>query len=204
MRMPIRRREPTPGTYSLRLSVFVQTNIKTSEEITRLAREIADGARVVSTSGLTSTASKAFVLATIQKQSAKNFVVVTDSNKDAEAWECDLAFWVHAGAGREGSRCIDLPAFETDVYSGISPHAETEERRALALWQIVNTPAEFLIVPAKSLIWRTLSPDELRSIGALIRRDEDFAPEELVNRLVTAGYVRQDPIGNIGEFSLRG
>ena len=131
-------------------------------------------------------------------------MIVTDSNKDAEAWECDLAFWARVGAGKEGSRCIDLPAFETDVYSGVSPHAETEERRALALWQVLTSPAEFFILPCKSLIWRTLSPDELRGIGALIRRDEDFAPETLVDRLVIAGYVRQDPIGNIGEFSMRG
>ncbi|MEP7213096.1 MAG: transcription-repair coupling factor [Acidobacteriota bacterium] len=182
----------------------MQTKINSNDEITRLTKEIAGGARVVSISGLTSTASKAFVLASIQKATAKNFVIVTDSNKDAEAWECDLAFWVHAGAGKEGSRCIDLPAFETDVYSGISPHAETEERRALALWQIVNSPADFFILPCKSLIWRTLSPDELGNIGAMIRRDEDFPPETLVDRLVTAGYVREDPIGNVGEFSLRG
>ena len=129
--------------------MFVQTKINSNEEITRLSKEIAGGARVVSIGGLTSTASKAFVLASIQKAKAKNFVIVTDANKDAEAWECDLAFWVDAGAGKEGSRCIDLPAFETDVYSGISPHAETEERRALALWQIVNSPADFFILPCK-------------------------------------------------------
>ena len=182
----------------------MQTKVKTSDEIARLSNEISGKARVVSVSGLTSTASKAYVLASLQRQTSKNFVVVTDSNKDAEAWECDLAFWCHAGVGNEGSRCIDLPAFETDVYSGVSPHAETEERRALALWQIVNSPVEFFILPAKSLIGRTLAPDELLGIGATIRRDEDFPPESLVDRLVTAGYVRQDPIGNVGEFSMRG
>ena len=76
-------------------------------------------------------------------------MIVTDSNKDAEAWECDLAFWVHAGAGREGSRCIDLPAFETDVYSGISPHAETEERAGCWLCGRSLTHPPNFIVPAK-------------------------------------------------------
>ncbi|HMJ09549.1 MAG TPA: CarD family transcriptional regulator, partial [Pyrinomonadaceae bacterium] len=182
----------------------MQTKIKTSGEIERLSAEISAGSRVISISGLTSTSAKAFVLASIQKQTAKNIVVITDSNKDAETWECDLDFWIDAGVGADGSRCLNLPAFETDVYSGVSPHAETEERRALSLWQILNSPSEFIVLPIKALISKTLRPDEMRGLGALLRRGEDFEPGELVERLVTAGYVRQDPLGNVGEFSMRG
>ncbi|MGI8811318.1 MAG: transcription-repair coupling factor [Pyrinomonadaceae bacterium] len=178
--------------------------VKESDVIGRVAKAIDAGTRVVSLSSLTSVAAKAYVLATLQKQTAKKFVVVADSNQEAETWECDLGFWITAGAADAGSRVYGLPAFETDVYSGASPHAETEERRALALWQMTQSPAEFFIVPARSLITRTIAPDEIGDLGALIVRDEDFSPSDLVDRLVTAGYVRQDPLGAVGEFSMRG
>ncbi len=40
--------------------------------------------------------------------------------------------------------------------------------------------------------------------GAVLRRDEDHSPEELVDKLLASGYVREDPIAAIGEFSIRG
>src|SRR5204863_7270725 len=35
-------------------------------------------------------------------------------------------------------------------------------------------------------------------------RDGDSASEELVDKLMAGGYVREDPIAAVGEFSLRG
>ncbi|HQU85161.1 MAG TPA: transcription-repair coupling factor [Pyrinomonadaceae bacterium] len=105
------------------------------------------------------------------------------------------------------SQLATLPSFETDVYSGISPHAETQEERALTLWNLVSEKSQkpdFLILSAKSLITKTLSPKEVKSLGANLKRDEDFPPDELIEKLVACGYVREEPIKNVGEFSVRG
>lgn len=69
----------------------ISTESKT--EFERLRDEIKRGTRVVSLGGLTSVAAKAFVLSKLQAETQKTFVVVTESNKDSEAWECDLEFW---------------------------------------------------------------------------------------------------------------
>ncbi|MBC7909169.1 MAG: transcription-repair coupling factor, partial [Pyrinomonadaceae bacterium] len=37
-----------------------------------------------------------------------------------------------------------------------------------------------------------------------LRRDEDYAPEEFLPKLLACGYVREDPVGAVGEFSMRG
>jgi transcription-repair coupling factor (superfamily II helicase) len=190
---------------------------KTESEIRRLADEIRRGTRVISLNGLTSIASKAFVLSELQKETKKTFVVVTDSNKDAETWECDLSFWDdetmrqndEATDSRTLSvpsslRLFSLPSFESDVYASVSPHAETQEKRALALWNLTFQKPDFLILPAKSLITKTLSPAETAKLGATLKRDEDFPPEELIEKLSACGYVREEPIKNIGEFSVRG
>ncbi len=174
--------------------------IETSKEIERINEEVRLGSRVISLGGITSIAAKAFVLSRIQAETGKQFVIVTDSNKELEAWESDLDFWRNTNK----SKIVSLPSFETDIYSGVSPHAETQEHRALALWRLAREKAGFVLLSAKSLITRTHSPAQVLELGAVLRRDEDFAPEKLVEKLVSAGYVREEPLSNIGQFSVRG
>ena len=64
-----------------------------SEEFERLTQEISDGSYIISLSGLTSTAAKAYVLSRLQAETGKHFAVVTDSNSDAETLEGDLEFF---------------------------------------------------------------------------------------------------------------
>jgi transcription-repair coupling factor (superfamily II helicase) len=180
-------------------------------EIERLGKEIEKGTRVISLSGLTSTAAKAFVLSQVQAATGKRLVIVTDSNKEAEEWACDLDFFRHSVQGprskvqgQNESPILVLPSFESDVYSGVSPHAETQERRVLTLWQLTRGAPEFLIVPAKSLITRTVAPAGIQNLGAVLKLDEDLPPEDLVEKLTASGYVREDPISGLGQFSLRG
>jgi len=174
--------------------------VETITELKSLRDEIARGTRVISLSGLTSIAAKAFVLAEVKRETDKTIVVVTDSNKDSETWECDLDFW----SREKKSRLLNLPSFESDIYANVSPHAETLEKRALALWNLTNTQPDFLIASAKSLITKTLAPAEIKNLGAQLIRDEDFAPELLIEKLVASGYVREEPLKNVGEFSVRG
>jgi len=193
---------------------------KTKTETARLTEEIKRGTRVISLSGLTSIPAKAFVLSELKRETDKTLVVVTDSNKDSETWECDLNFWqnsiqnskfkIQNSKANESeilnpeSEILNLPSTESDIYSGVSPHAETLEKRALALWNLTVQKPDFLILSVKSLITKTLAPAEIKNLGAHLKRDEDFAPETLIEKLVACGYVREEPLKNIGEFSVRG
>ncbi|HEX2639058.1 MAG TPA: hypothetical protein VHL50_00725, partial [Pyrinomonadaceae bacterium] len=192
------------------------TSVQTNGEIAQLVREVNRGTRVISIGGLTSSASKAYILAHVQNATGKTFVVVTDSNKDLETLDCDLEFWSKRINGDDATVPVDsafriphsailsLPSFDTDVYSGVSPHAETQERRAMTLWRLAKEKPDFLVTTARSLITRTITPTEIGSLGAVLRRDVDFPPDELIERLVSAGYVREDPLYNVGQFSVRG
>jgi hypothetical protein len=68
-------------------------------ELQRLETAVRSGTRVVSLSGLTSIASKAYVLARLQAAVKIPLVVVTDSNTELEAFECDLDFWTSHSVG---------------------------------------------------------------------------------------------------------
>lgn len=169
---------------------------ESKSELENLRDEIRRGTRVISISGLTSISAKSFILSKLQKETKRTFVIITDSNKELETFERDLEFFQ--------SHVLTLPSFETDIYANISPHAETLEQRASTLWNLANNYTDFLLVSSKSLITRTLSPKQIKNLGILLRRDEDFPPEDLIEKLMAGGYVREEPLKNFGEFSVRG
>lgn len=171
-----------------------------SDSFEKLKLELQRGARVISLSGLTSVPAKAFVLARLQAETGRSFAVVTESNAEMETWLSDLNYFVNENK----SAVIALPSFETDPYSGISPHAETQERRALALWQLREQSTSFVVMPARSLIQKTVTPNEIEALGATPVRNNDLPPEVLIERLIAGGYVREDPIFGPGQFSVRG
>src|SRR5688572_6329195 len=188
----------------------VLRRVTEGQEFVRLRSAVEGGARVVSVAGLTSGAARALALAALRRETGRRFAVVLQSNRDMEAWERDLRFWSGAlrdGGGEERRGAEDvltLPASESDPYAGASPHAETLERRALALWHLAHGRGGFTLLSARALVRRTVSPARLLQAGAQLRRDAEFAPEDLLELLLASGYVREDPVGAVGEFSMRG
>src|SRR5438067_9145363 len=182
------------------------TGVLESAEFRRVLDQIQRGARVVSISGLVASPARALVLAALQRETGKQFALVVPAQRDLENWERDVSFWYSSlrGAKASGEAIAVLPAAESDPYAGGSPHAETLERRALALWRLAQHRPDLVILTSRALARRTIAPDEIAKAGAMLRRDEDTAPEELVEKLFAAGYVREDPVGAVGEFSMRG
>ncbi len=174
-------------------------------ELRRLAAEVRGGARVVSVGGLIQPAARALALVALRRETDRRLAVVVQANRDLEAWERDLCFWRDTLDGVRGGRgVLTLPASESDPYAGASPHPETLERRALALWRLARGEGDIVLLTARALARRTVRPEQLLTTGARLKRDEDFAPEDLRELLLASGYVREDPLGAVGEFSLRG
>src|SRR5882757_7312549 len=171
-----------------------------------LVGAIRGGARVISVSGLVSEPVRALTLAALQRATGKPFAIVTQANRDLEAWERDLRFWYGALHGK--TECDDqillLPSSESDPYAGSSPHTETLEQRASTLWQITQGAPDFVLLTARALARKTVAPSAIAQSGTVLERDADHAPEELVEKLIASGYMREDPISGIGEFSMRG
>ncbi len=190
----------------------MKLSTETQTEFARLSAELKQGSRVISLSGLTSISAKSYVLNQLQSETKKTLVIISDSNRELETWENDLEFWSQKSKveGQDSNSIprpaslVTLPSFETDIYSAISPHAETLERRALALWNLSKDTPSFVLTSAKSLVTKILSPKEMKKLGAVLKRDEDFPLETLIEKLTSGGYVREEPIKNWGEFSVRG
>ncbi len=177
-----------------------------TREYQQLVAEVRANARVISISGLVAGSARALAVAALQRETGKTFAVVSQTTRDLEPWEQDLRFWYAALAGKEtaGNEVLVLPASETDPYAGISPHAQTLERRALALWRLQRQRPSFVLLTARALARKTVGPAAIARAGTVLIRDEDHSPEDLVEKLIATGYVREDPVTNVGEFSLRG
>src|SRR5205807_5144294 len=194
-----------------------------SAEFRRVLDQINRGARVISISGLVAGPARALALAALQYQTAKHFALVVPAQRDLENWERDIGFWYCAlrGINQCGDAVTLLPASDSDPYAGGSPHAETLERRALTLWRLARRQVsgtgvppvihaqdaratDFLLLTSRALARRTVTPSDILKAGAVLHRGEDASPEELADKLIANGYVREDPIGAIGEFSMRG
>jgi transcription-repair coupling factor (superfamily II helicase) len=177
-----------------------------TREYQKLLEELRANARVISISGLVAGAARALAVAALQRDTGKTFAVVSHTTRDLESWERDLRFWYSALSAKEADEkdILVLPASETDPYAGISPHAQTLERRALALWRLQQRSSKFVLLTARALARKTVSQAAIAKTGVVLRRDEDFSPEVLVEQLIATGYMREDPVGGVGEFSIRG
>lgn len=184
----------------------ILNRVTESDEFLKLLTELKRGSRVLSLCGLTSEPASALIIASLQKEIAKPFVIVVESNSDLENIEKDIGFWFRALDENNDSkvRILTLPAFESDPYTGVSPHAEVLEERALTLWKIAQGTYDILLLTSNGLAERTLTPQEILQTGAKLKLAEDFAPEELIERLFACGYVREEPVNGIGQFSMRG
>ncbi|HEX6728813.1 MAG TPA: transcription-repair coupling factor [Pyrinomonadaceae bacterium] len=180
--------------------------LRESAEFKQILAEVQRGTRVISISGLVAGAARALAVAALQRDTGKTFAVVTQSSRDLEPWERDLKFWYCALSGKEtcDTEVLVLPASEGDPYAGVSPHAQTLEQRALALWRLRKHSQNFILLTARALARKTVGPAAIEEAGAVLKRDQDFSPEDLVEKLLATGYMREDPVGSVGEFSIRG
>lgn len=195
------------STAELRTTLQVALQrVTETPEYQELLTAIRSGARVISVSGLITGSVRALAVAALQRDTGKLFSVVVQGNRDLETWERDLRFWYCALAGQTDcdEEVLILPASESDPYAGSSPHPETLEKRALTLWQLVRHSPGLLLLTSRALARRTVAPEELARAGAVLKRDEDYSPDDLVDQLAACGYVRQDPVSTVGEFSIRG
>src|ERR687897_134663 len=152
--------------------------VSDSSEFKRVVDEINRGVRIISISGLVAGSARALVMTALQRETKRLFAIVTQSNKDLEPWENDLRFWYCALAGTTEceNEVLILPASESDPYAGSSPPPETLEQRALALWRLARYRQDFVLLTARALARRTVSPEEIKRAGAFLSRADTQSP----------------------------
>jgi len=156
-------------------------------------------------SGLTAAAKGFFAAAATARD---RVVVVVPTDADVDQLTSDARFFLSALEGISDADAaqavLPFPSHEIDPYRGLSPHFDVASARARALHALSTAGTRLVVASAAALLPRLSSPARFRETGFVLRPDDEISPIDLGDRLAEAGYRRQDPTDEPGEFSVRG
>jgi transcription-repair coupling factor (superfamily II helicase) len=173
----------------------------------RIAAESLRGDNDVFISGLSGSARSLFI-AGLWHAVRRPIVVVTPHDRDISDLVTDLEFFHSAinnsGSNTSTSRVSPFPAWEADPYAGLPPHADIQQARATALWQLRHKQTDIVVTSIRSICTRLTGPGQFDSFSLHIVKGDELSQELLIEHLANAGYLRQEPVAGPGEFSVRG
>jgi transcription-repair coupling factor (superfamily II helicase) len=149
---------------------------------------------------------RALVLAGLALWSGRLVVAVTATASDAEALAADVAAFL------DSDRVDCFPAWETLPHERLSPRSETVAKRLALIHRLAparerggqgETGLAVLGVPAKAMM-QPLAPGLDRIQPVRVAQGDRLDLEELLERLVAAGYQRTDMVERRGEVAVRG
>ena len=135
-------------------------------------------------------------------------VVATDA--DVERATDDARFFLAALEGLSDAEVervvLPFPSHEVDPYRGLAPHFDIASARARALHALAapGRAARLIVASAGALLPRLSRPERLAAMAMTVMPGQDIAPTDLADLLAGAGYTRQDPVDESGEFCVRG
>jgi transcription-repair coupling factor (superfamily II helicase) len=127
--------------------------------------------------------------------------LVESMTGDARFFLCALEGWSSAEADRA---VLPFPSHEIDPYRGLAPHLDIASARAHALDELVHGHARLVVASAAALLPRLSPPAKLAATSVTLTPGQDLSPTALGDLLAEAGYTRQDPVDQSGEFCVRG
>src|SRR5579863_4908762 len=161
-----------------------------------------------SVSGLTPAAKALFVAGAAQAMPHGVVLYIVPIDGDLEEAVADTTFFLAALEGLSGAAAdravLPFPSHEVDPYRGLAPHVGVTSARARALHALASGTARVIIASASALLPRVSAPERLLSASIELGPGMDIAPDALGELLVDAGFSREDPADEHGEFAIRG
>src|SRR5262245_56264206 len=159
-------------------------------------------------SGLTPPAKALYVAGAAHAIPRGAVLYVVPSDRDLEETVADVAFFLSALEGlppEVAERAVlPFPSHEIDPYRGMAPHFGVLSARARALHGLAAGTVRVVVASAPALSPRVSAPDRLRNASIDLKPGLDIAPSDLGELLIDAGFTREDPADERGEFAIRG
>ncbi len=174
---------------------------------TAIARSGLD-TRQHAVSGLTPAAKSLFVAGAAHERQKGVVLYVVPTDADLEQSVRDVRFFLESLDGLSSSAAdravLAFPSHEVDPYRGLAPHVGVTSVRARALHAMATGTARVVVASAAALLPRVSAPGRLRNASIELRPGQEIAPTDLAELLVDAGFSREDPVDEHGEFAVRG
>ena len=159
-------------------------------------------------SGLTPSAKALFVAAAAHTMPKGTVLLVVPTDADLEQMVADVCFFISALEGLSETAAdravLSFPSHEVDPYRGMAPHVGVTSARARALHALARGTARVVAASASALLSRVSAPERLLDASVELGPNQDISPTDLGELLLDAGFSREDPADEHGEFALRG
>ncbi len=159
-------------------------------------------------SGLSGSARALYVAAHASSAPERLLAVIVPTDSDVDTLLGDTRFFLSVLEGSDdaalAATVLPLPSHEVDPYRGLAPHLQVASARACALSALAAGEARVVVASAAALLPRLVRPEQLSQATIDLRPGVDIEPQHLAEKLVAAGYARQDPVDEHGEFCVRG
>src|SRR6185312_17544860 len=99
---------------------------------------------------------------------------------------------------------LPFPSHEVDPYRGLKPHVGVTSVRARALHAMANGTARIVVASAAAILPRLTGVERLQRAAIDLRPGQDIDITDLTELLTDAGFSREDPADEHGEFAVRG
>jgi transcription-repair coupling factor (superfamily II helicase) len=159
-------------------------------------------------SGLTASAKALFVAGAAHTMPHGVVLYVVPGDGDLEQAVGDVCFFLSALEGHSAAAAdravLPLPSHEIDPYRGLAPHIGVTSTRARALHALAGATARVIVASSAGLLPRVSAPNRLLTASIDLRPGQEISPADLGTLLVDAGFTREDPADEHGEFAVRG
>ncbi len=158
--------------------------------------------------GLTASAKSMYVASAAHALPRGVVLFVVPADRDLEDAVADTRFFLSALEGLSLSTVeravVSFPSHEVDPYRGMTPHFGVVSARARALYALAGGTVRVVVASAPALMPRVSAPARMLNAGMELKTGQEIPPADLAELLVDAGFTREDPADEHGEFALRG
>ena len=174
---------------------MLEETLRLTSEYRRLRDALTDGRTPAALFGMPP-AARAQVAAALAADLGRPVVVLTATEAAAARFAADAAFF--------GARSEVCPARDFALRPTLGQSHEFEYRRLAVLGNIVGGRCNLLALPLEGALQRTMPRAEFEANTLTLKEGQTIKQQDLIARLVSAGYHRRDRVEGPGQFSVRG
>ena len=159
-------------------------------------------------SGLNDPAKALYTAAAAHAMPRGAVLLVVPGDRDLDQMVQDVRFFLASLDGLSDAAVersvLTYPSHEVDPYRGMTPHVGVTSARARALHALATGTARVIVASAPALLPRVTAPSRLMNASIDLKPGNEIAPMDLGELLADAGFRREDPADEHGEFAVRG
>src|SRR5215510_5430125 len=128
----------------------ILSRISDVADFRRIASDSLRGDTDVVVSGLSGSA-RALFIAGLAQALRRPLIVVMSQDRGIETLATDINYYHEELNANAANRVCPFPAWETDPYAGLTPHADIQQARATTLWRLRNRQVDIVVASIRSM-----------------------------------------------------